>query len=144
MSFPLALDVVVAVLLAVTIGYCVVLYRRLNQLRASQGEMSSAVKGFGAATERAQAGLLTLKTTGTELSGVLQERIDEARALNDDLSVLTDSGNRLADRLDDSLREIRTQVDIHAAELKGGEGAGSEALDSESERDLMEALRQAR
>ena len=81
MSFPLVLDATVAVLLAITIGYCVVLYWRLNQLRRSQGEMSSVMEGFGAATERAQTGLLTLKMAGAELSSALQDRIDQARTL---------------------------------------------------------------
>ena len=46
MSFALILDIVIAVMLVVTIGYSVVLYRRLGVLRRSHDDMEKVVRKF--------------------------------------------------------------------------------------------------
>jgi len=104
---------------------------------------------FSAATERAQAGLLSIKSTGSELSNALDERIDEARALKGDLVYVTQAAQSLAERLDVALDEnSKPQTKTHkrpAAKRKNG--TASKALvraSSESERELMAALQQAR
>lgn len=56
MSAGFILDGVVAALLAATITYCFILYRRLNVLREASAEMRQVLAGFNAATARAQAG----------------------------------------------------------------------------------------
>lgn len=154
MSPAVILDIVIAVMLVVTIGYSVVLYRRLGVLRSSQTDMDALVRNFAGSIERAQTGLLTLKTAGTELSSALAERTDAARAVNDDLGFLTNSAERLADRLDALVGEGRAQVGAGA--LQGGamrsgpapqSGLSSQDSDadrSETERELMEALREAK
>ena len=68
MSFTHVLDSAVAVLLLVTIAYCFLLHRRLAELRNANGAMKRVVGDFAAATERAQAGVLSIKTSGAELA----------------------------------------------------------------------------
>ena len=53
MSFSIALDIIVAVLLAVTIGYGVVLNRKLGNLRSFKTELETLSSKFGDATARA-------------------------------------------------------------------------------------------
>ena len=105
MDLPVLLDGAVATLLLITIGYCVVLYARLNEVRRSSATMKKLMTEFTSATERAQAGLLSIKATGSELSNALGERIDEARALKGDLVYVTQAAQSLAERLDASIDE---------------------------------------
>jgi hypothetical protein len=149
MELPVLLDGAVAALLLITIGYCVVLYARLNEVRKSSTVMRKLMAEFSSATERAQAGLLSIKSTGSELSNALDERIDEARALKGDLVYVTQAAQSLAERLDVALDEnSKPQAKAQkppAAKRKNG--AASKALvraSSESERELMAALQQAR
>jgi hypothetical protein len=149
MELPVLLDGAVAALLLITIGYCVVLYARLNEVRKSNTTMKKLMAEFTSATERAQAGLLSIKSTGSELSNALDERIDEARALKGDLVYVTKAAQSLAERLDVALDEgSRPQPKSPkrpAAKRKNG--TVSKALvrtSSESERELMAALQQAR
>ncbi len=153
MNASLALDILIAGLLVVTIGYSGVLYRRLAHLRRSNSEMNRLVRKFSHSIERAQLGLLSLKSTGAELSSTLQERTDAARLAGDDLGILTDAGNHLADRLDGLVSEGRTRARTggHQGSQKlAQEGRGAEPrvrptemARSETELELAEALREA-
>ena len=105
MELPVLLDGAVAALLLITIGYCVVLYARLNEVRKSNTVMTSLMAEFSSATERAQACLLSIKSTGSELSNALAEGIDEARTLKGDLVYATQAAQSLAERLDVALDE---------------------------------------
>ena len=69
--------------------------------------MKKLIGEFGAAPERAQAGLLSIKTTGTELSGVLAERIEKGRAMADELRFINEAANKVADKLDRAIGEGR-------------------------------------
>ncbi len=154
MSPALILDAVIAVMLVVTIGYSVVLYRRLGVLRRSHADMAKLVRKFAFSIEQAQTGLLSLKSASTELSSVLVERTEAARAVSDDLGFLTTSADRLADRLDALVGEGRAQAGVGA--LQGGAAPGTQTTQSnlapgdgnvdrsETERELMEALREAK
>jgi len=151
MELPVLLDAAVAALLLITIGYCVVLYARLNEVRKSNTTMKKLMAEFTSATERAQAGLLSIKSTGTELSNALSERIDEARALKGDLVYVTRAAQSLAERLDVALDEGTTPEQKPQPQKrrspKRKNGVVSKALvrtTSESERELMAALQQAR
>lgn len=143
MELPVLIDGAVAVLLLITIGYCVVLYARLNEVRRSNATMKKLMSEFTSATERAQAGLLSIKSTGSELSRALSERIDEARALKGDLLYVTQAAQALADRLDG---DLDTAKPAKASKRKNGSSNGKAMVraTSESERELMIALQQAR
>lgn len=150
MDLPVLLDGAVAILLLITIGYCVVLYARLNEVRRSNATMKKLMTEFTSATERAQAGLLSIKSTGSELSNALSERIDEARALKGDLVYVTQAAQSLAERLDASIDE-RSRPTEAAPKRSAPKpkrtattGKAIARTASESERQLMVALQQAR
>ncbi len=96
----LLLEGMLAVLLGVTVFYCVLLDRRLRQLRSGQDGLRDLISGLDMATKRAQASIFDLKaaseTASTDLSGM----IARARSLGDELSLMIESGNNLADRLE--------------------------------------------
>ena len=146
MTFPLVLDILVAVLLVVTIGYAVLLNRRLGGLRRNKAELEKLAASFGDATTRAGDGIAKLKGAADDL----QDRMDKAVALRDDLVFLIDRGGSSADRLEAMVRAAR-QADGGAlkaagpAPAKPSHGdAGEARRPSKAERDLLNALQSAR
>jgi len=107
-TYSIFLDVLVAVLLAVTIGYAVVLNKRLGNLRRDRAKLEAMAGSFADATTRAEESIGRLKIMGDDL----QRNIDKAQALHDDLTFLIDRGGAAADQLEDVVREARKEGGI--------------------------------
>ena len=151
----MGLDILVAVLLVVTIGYAVVLNRRLSALRKDNGELERMAQVFTEATSRAEDGIARLKQTSDDL----QDRMAAAQALADDLRFLIERGGNTADRLEHRVRQARDgsgagaedkrTVGVETRQDAGEEPApapadGPDAGRSDAERDLLRALRAVR
>ena len=115
MIVTLALDVLIASLLVATIVYCFLLNRKLEVLRAAQGDMQRLAEDFGRATVQARAGVAELKFAGEEAGRQLQAGIERARGLADELNFVTEAGGRLAERLEKGLDARRTAAPAPAA-----------------------------
>ncbi len=167
MPYSLILDLLVAALLAVTIGFAVVLNKRLGKLRQDKEALEKLAVTFGESTLRAEEGVETLKQT-TE---ILQERLEKAQALKDDLAFLIERGDGTADNLENLIRATRettpgvsgnwpepdapadgkeTPGPLTATLDEAGDGAGDGAdfgddgeIKSEAERELLKAIRSA-
>ena len=100
----LVLDGVVVVLLVATIGYAVVLNRRIGEMRKWKAEFDRMITTFNQATTRAEAGIQSLKSIANQRGPDLQRSLDKARSLRDDLAYLVERGDTLADRLTESVR----------------------------------------
>jgi hypothetical protein len=116
MTFPthmtFYLELALEVLLAFTLGYCVILERRLAAVRKGQeglkrhiGELNMAIAGAGAS-------LRALKTAAGEAAHTLDERLKRARLHIDELSVLTASGERIAQRMESAAATPRVAREI--------------------------------
>lgn len=138
MNLEIWLEALVAVLLAVTVVYCYVLNRRLASLRGGQDEMMALMDQFTDATRNAEASVSDLKAASQDVGADLSKKIEAARALSDELAVMTQSGDDLAGRLE---RAISTRP---GGGDTGGEQRRAEGPRSESERELLEALKRAR
>ncbi len=103
-DMPLVLDGVVVVLLIATIGYAVVLNRRIGEMRKWKAEFDRMIASFNQATTRAEAGIQSLKSIASQRGPDLQRSLDKARSLRDDLAYLVERGDTLADRLTESVR----------------------------------------
>ena len=99
MTATLILDGVLIALLSATVGYCVVLERRLRALRADHGAFVRMIGEFATATARAEDGIARLAAASAEHGAKLDERTAAARAATDELAFLADRAERLADRL---------------------------------------------
>ena len=100
-TYALAFDALVAVLLVVTIVYAVILNRKLPALRDAKTEMQQLLLGFAEATSKAERGLAAFRDAAEGVGQELQRQIESGRALTDDLSFLMQRGANLADRLSD-------------------------------------------
>lgn len=114
MNYTLVMDTILVVLLATTIGYAVVLNRKLTGLRRHRTELQQLAATFTQATQKAEASIGRI-TTGTE---GLRERLGKAQELRDDLAFLIERANSAADRLEGAIRAARPKpVEAPAAPM---------------------------
>jgi len=108
-SFSLILEILVASLLVVMIGYAFVLNRRLGSLRRDKAELEKLALNFHVATERAEDSIGRLKK-GID---ALQERVEKGESLRDDLLFLSERGGSVADRLEAAVRSARDDIGVN-------------------------------
>jgi hypothetical protein len=108
------IDLLVAGLLLATLSYCIVLNRRLAALRDDKGELRELIRGLGAAAQRAEAGVASLRAAAEQIGVGLQQEIERARGLRDDLAYMIERGGGLADRLEGAIRQHRDEGRIAA------------------------------
>ena len=123
MSLEFILEIVVAVLLVMLIGYAYVLNKRLAGLRNDKDELERLARGFVETTERAEQGIGELRS----MTEILQERVKRAESLRDDLVFLMERGNAAADRLEGVVRDARDKAGVSPAPAGTGEPAGRPA-----------------
>ncbi len=133
------LDAFVAVLLLVAVVYCLILNRRLTALRASQTEMRKLLSAFAKAARKAENSVRNLKTANDHIGGALDLQMMDAKSLTDELDLMTQSGNRLAARIESGLMGNPGQG--RQAPAFEGKMKVPEKL-SESERELAAILQQ--
>jgi hypothetical protein len=95
----LIIESLVAVLLVVTIGYCVILNSRLKRLRADEESLRATISELITASEIAERAILGLKATAGEADRTLGERLVAAERLSSTLSDQIMTGNTVLDRI---------------------------------------------
>jgi len=108
MPYSILLDVLLALLLVITIGYAVSLNKKLGVLREHKNEMQELALGFADATRRAENSIVKLKST----SETMQARMEKAENLQEDLIFLIDRGSSAADRLESHIRNLRDETGV--------------------------------
>jgi hypothetical protein len=79
------IDVLVAGLLAVTIGYCVLLNRRLTRLKADEANLRATISELITATEIAERAIHGLRTIAAETDRTLGKRLRDAEKFSHDI-----------------------------------------------------------
>jgi hypothetical protein len=100
------------ILLAFTLCYCVILERRLAAVRKGQEGLSRTIGELNMAIAGAGASLRALKAAAGEAAQTLDERLKRARLHIDELSVLTASGERIAQRMEGAAASPRVAREI--------------------------------
>jgi hypothetical protein len=106
------LELALDVLLAFTLTYCVILERRLAAVRRGQEGLSRTIGELNMAISGAGASLRALKAAAGEAAQTLDERLKRARLHIDELSVLTASGERIAQRMEGAAASPRVSREI--------------------------------
>ena len=165
MTSSLVIDLLILVLLAVSVGYCVVLNRRLSTLRQGQKEFVTLIARFDKATQRAELNIERLRGVSAEIDEHLGERISSGRALRDELRFLIE---RAAPAIERSISATASRGGTATSASRGGTATSAsrgetraatgraaplapfsmtppnETSGSVVEADLLEALREAR
>jgi len=98
-GFGLIIEGLVAILLLVTIGYCVILNNRLKRLKADERALKATIAELITATEIAERAVAGLKTTARECESTLGERLAAAEHCCAELNRQVKAGDVVIDRL---------------------------------------------
>ncbi len=106
----LILDGIVVVFLVTTIVYLRIVNDRLKQLRRKGDDLAKVIAMFNEATARAEAGIPKLRKAAEETGVALQERVEKAQSLRDDLAFMIERADAMADRLEQAVRVAREEI----------------------------------
>ena len=98
-AFGFMIEMLVAILLLLTIGYCVVLNKRLKRLKADEQALKATISELITATEIAERAVAGLKTTAHECDRGLGERLRGAERCAAELNRQVKAGDALIKRL---------------------------------------------
>jgi class 3 adenylate cyclase len=118
------METLVAVLLAVTIGYCVVLNWRLKRLHADRDELRHMVADLVGATNLADAAIKELKATAIEADLTLTARLEEAERFGIQLANHVQAGHSVMERITKIMSAVKNSK---LAEFGEPEAAKTEA-----------------
>jgi ABC-type transporter Mla subunit MlaD len=165
------LECALLLLLAATLFHALRLEKALGVLKRDRAVLEGLVEGFNESTRQAESGIERLRSAADGAGRQMARQTDVAQRLRDDLAFLSDRGDRLAERLESSVRAARMMGDgfgyapapaavaalalvpastqtasFDDAAVAGGAaaGVGVPMLRSQAERDLMRALRAGR
>lgn len=99
LPFGVLVESGVAILLAMTIGYCVVLNERLKRLHADRDMLRQMVTDLVQATDLANAAVKELKSTAMEADMALNARLEEAERFGIELANHVAAGTSVMERI---------------------------------------------
>ncbi len=132
------LELVLIGLLAATLFHAVRLERALGVLKRDRAQLQELVAGFNASTQAAEQGIARLKATADGAGRTIARQMEAGQRLRDDLTYLSERGERIADRLEGVVRSGRAVLQEPAAEPPPPEDARPR---SQAEQELLRALR---
>jgi hypothetical protein len=95
----MVVETLVAILLATTIGYCVILNQRLKRLHADRDQLRKMVADLVNATNLANAAIKELRNTAQEAELVLDARLGEAERFGIELAAHVSAGQQIMDKI---------------------------------------------
>lgn len=129
-------DGVLALLLISSITVSIIVYRRLGTIREGQAQLRTLVDDLNKAVQDAQRSVAGLKQSAVDVEERLQSQVQKAGALADELGMITEAGNNLADRIERGLTG-------NAAKTEAAE-APTKKASSKQQQEILAALREAR
>ncbi|WP_025898729.1 DUF6468 domain-containing protein [Sneathiella glossodoripedis] len=142
LSIPLILDLILIVMLAACIAYCVSLNKKLSVMRDAQSEMQKVAKQFDQAIVKSKLGIEELKKASKDVGGALQSEIDEAKTLVEELKLIQASSSRIADRLQESVGGVGQKINTPKESLSEDKADEEVVIEprTDAERELLEML----
>lgn len=137
------IDIVIMTALAVTIYHARRLSKQFEATQADRRAFEQLIQSLNLAASRAEAAIRTLKEAATESGDALQERVNKARAMSDELEIMVQAGDTLAERLsalaEKSGKSHAPQPHEPAAVSSAAKNAPQPR--SKAEKDLLDALK---
>ena len=115
MSFGLVIEILVAMLLMLTIGYCYTLNRRLERLRADEQSLKGTIGELITATEIAERAVNELKHAAQQNDATLGERVRAAERCCVELDRQVSAGDVVLTRLSRVVVAARSLQDVPSA-----------------------------
>jgi Domain of unknown function (DUF6468) len=114
-GFGLIINFLVAILLMLTIGYCMLLNRRLKLLKADEHSLRATISELVTATEIAERAIAGLKLTVHECDAGLGERLRRAERVNVSLDRSLAAGREVIERVSKIALAARAQPEPKAS-----------------------------
>ncbi|MCC3860816.1 DUF6468 domain-containing protein [Pseudemcibacter aquimaris] len=144
------INIVILIMLAVMIGYCVVLNKRLKAFRTIKQEMADMINQLNTSTANAQRSIAEFKNLVLTEEKKLADKLKEAADMADELDLINKTGSNLADRIEKGLTSGKTEAlkesfsffdeDENVTE----EAAGQDENATDETSELRESLRNVR
>ena len=115
----LAIDGVLIALLVAVLWACWRVNARLGEIRSGQAELADLAMRLEGLTGKARGALADLRTGSEAAETGLKGEIRRARALADELTLITEAGDNLASRLEQRLMPDREET-AAVGERRGG------------------------
>jgi hypothetical protein len=135
LNISLIVELGLSALLLATIIYCAILERRLSALRKGQDGLKDTIAKLIEAIVAAGSSMRMLKSAAAGAAEALDERIARGRGLADELSILSASGDRIAERMADR-STAHAQRANNVAPMPASLGARLEALKPQALRNV--------
>lgn len=132
----LIVDGILALLLIAVIVVCLLVSRRLGTIRSGQAELRALVDQLNAAVVDAQRSVVGLKNSAQEVEEKLHVEREKAAAIADELALMTEAGNNLADRIERGLTGASSSTDSG--------GASASKASRKQQEEILAALKEAR
>ncbi len=157
MQWPL--EVLLIGLLLATLFHALRLEKALGVLRRDRAALEELVTGFNDSTRQAEGGIDRLRAVADGAGRQIARQVDQAKALKNDLTFLTERGEKLADQLDNLVRQARPSVEaphliprvasrpvpqLHAVVDEAPSVQRDGRVRSHAEKELLRALKMAR
>lgn len=104
-------DVLITCLLGATIYFAIKLSRHLDSFRSNRANMEALIRDLSSQITRAQEGISVLDELSSNRGDELRKYIAKAQALSDELQLITESGNSLAEKLEAMAIRNRSIID---------------------------------
>jgi hypothetical protein len=111
-DITLLLDGLILIFLCVTIFYAARLSLFMKNFRQGKSEMQRLVRELNSVIVRAENAVVSMKEHAGAVEGGMREAINEAKFLSDELKFMNETGDGLADRLEQLADRNRELVDL--------------------------------
>lgn len=115
----IGIEIVVAVLLAITIAYCILLNARLKRLKADEGQLRAVIGELVRATDAAERSIGGLRDAALECDKTLAKRIREAEFFTVEIAREIGEGQQVLDRIMQITRTARSSGSASAPTTAG-------------------------
>lgn len=136
-------DVAILAALGATIFHALKLSKQINQMQADRRAFESLISALNVAASRAEAAIKAFKETATDSGDRLQDKINKGRAMADELEIVIEAGDNLAERLTQKASKARRPADEEIDTPPAPAPAAKAGMEprSRAEKELLEALR---
>ena len=141
----LIFDVVILAALGATILYARRLSEQFNRMQADKQAFEQLIAALNLASSRAEGAIKALKDAVLSGGDQLQDKVNKARALSDELEIMIQAGDNLAERLSGAAENSRPkQQSIAPARSRADEVEDADDTPkprTRAEKELLEALK---
>ena len=131
-------DIVILAALAVAIFYAVRLSKQFDRMQADKRAFEQLIQALNVASGRAESAIRALKEAAIGSGDTLQEKINAARAMSEELEIMVQAGDNLAERLGTIAEQSRKAA---APDSPAGDKPQGAQPRTRAEKELLDAVK---